>query len=84
MELLEARHERELDALRQEMREKIKKAKKSERAVVEASAIQMEFDMKARHREEMDEFEEKGILRTNIYDIIIQSPLNGYVCFSFE
>lgn len=80
MELLEARHDRELDALRQEMREKIKKAKKSERAVVEASAIQMEFDMKARHREEMDEFEEKGILRMDIYDIIIQSPLN---LFSF-
>lgn len=63
MDLLEARQERELDALRQEMREKIKKAKKSEKAVMEAQAIQMEFDMKARHREEMEEFEERGILR---------------------
>lgn len=63
MDLLEARQERELETLRQEMREKIKKAKKSEKAVMEAQAIQMEFDMKARHREELEDFEERGILR---------------------
>lgn len=62
MDALEAKHERELEGLRVEMKEKIKKAKKSERAVVEAQAIQLEFDMKARHRDEIEEFEETGQL----------------------
>lgn len=63
MDILEAKHEKELEALRQEMKEKIKKAKKSEKVIIEAQAIQSEFDMKARHREEMDAFEENGTLR---------------------
>lgn len=63
MDILEAKHEKELEALRQEMKEKIKKAKKSEKAVIEAQAIQSEFDLKARHREEMEAFEESGTLR---------------------
>lgn len=52
------KHQEELLALQQQMKENIKKAKKSEKAQVEAQAIQMEFDMKARHREEVDVLEE--------------------------
>jgi hypothetical protein len=57
MEEIEERHERELVELRERVKEMIKKAKKSEKAIAEAQAIQMEFDLKAKQREEIEEYE---------------------------
>jgi VIT1/CCC1 family predicted Fe2+/Mn2+ transporter len=55
---LEERHARELQELQNNVKQMLKGAKKSTRAQIEAQAIQMEFDIKARHREEMEAFEE--------------------------
>lgn len=57
---LEQRHETELADLRNRAKVALKAAKKSEKAQVEASYIQMEFDLKAQHREEIEELEEKN------------------------
>ena len=56
-ELLD-RQENELKALALEIKAMVKAAKKSQRAEAEAKGIQMEFDLKARHRDEVDELEE--------------------------
>jgi len=66
MEEIEARHERELAELQLQVKEMLKKAKKSEKAVMEAQAIQMQFDLKAKHREEIEEFEENGFVGTGL------------------
>lgn len=54
MELMEKRHKQELRELEGKVRALLKTAKKSNKAVIEAEAIQMGFDLKARHREELD------------------------------
>lgn len=54
---LTLRHEQEMKALADEIKGMLKGVKKSQRAEYEARALQMEFDLKAKHREEIDEWE---------------------------
>ena len=54
LEELERRHKQEVRDLEGKVRALLKTAKKSNKAVVEAEAIQMQFDLKARHNEEYD------------------------------
>jgi hypothetical protein len=59
MDELLQRHESETKQLRETSKEMLKSAKKSERSAIEARIIQTEFDLKARHRDEIEELEEK-------------------------
>lgn len=56
---IEQRHEREMAELAERVKVMLKNAKKSNKAQVEAEAIQLQFDLKARHREEIAEAEER-------------------------
>lgn len=55
----ESRHEEELKVLRDEIRASVKAASKSKKAETEARGIQMEFDLRARQRLEIEEIEER-------------------------
>jgi hypothetical protein len=59
IEGMERRHRAEVRELEGKVRALLKTAKKSNKAAVEAQSVQMEFDLKARHREEMDQLEEQ-------------------------
>ena len=59
MDAMERRHDADVKALEVEIKSLLKSAKKSTRAQVEAQAIQMQFDMKARHSDELESLEEK-------------------------
>lgn len=52
---MERRHAAELDELMKANKELIKAAKKSEKARAEAQATQRVFDLKAEHREQMED-----------------------------
>ena len=54
VEDLERRHKQEVRDLEGKVRALIKAAKKSEKAVKEAEAIQLQFDLKAKQEEEYD------------------------------
>lgn len=54
-----SRHKSECRELEGKVRAMLKKAKKSNKAEVEAQTIQMDFDLKQKHRDEIEEFEEK-------------------------
>ena len=58
MEEMERRHKKELRELEGSIRGMLKGAKKAQKAEVEAKAIQLEYDMKAKHREEEEALEE--------------------------
>ena len=51
---LERKHDSELEEYKLTCKLNLKNAKKSEKAVVESKNIQGEFDLRARHREEME------------------------------
>jgi hypothetical protein len=51
---MEVRHKQEMRELEGKVRALLKTAKKSNRAVVEAEAIRMGYDLKAKHAEEFD------------------------------
>ena len=51
---MEMRHKQEMRELEGKIRALMKTAKKSNRAVVEAEAIRMGYDLKAKHAEEYD------------------------------
>ena len=51
---MEMRHKQEMRELEGKIRALMKTAKKSNRAVVEAEAIRMGYDLKAKHTEEYD------------------------------
>lgn len=59
MEELLQRHTQEVAELKESSKALLKAAKKSERAAVEARVVQMEFDLKAKHRDEVDQLEEE-------------------------
>jgi hypothetical protein len=59
LEDMERRHKAEKRELDGKIRALMKTAKKSTRAAIEAHAIQMEYDLKARHSEEEDDLEAK-------------------------
>ena len=65
LEDLERRHKQEVRDLEGKVRALLKTAKKSTKAVVEAEAIQMQFDLKARHNEEYDALVDMGGLNLN-------------------
>jgi OTU domain-containing protein 6 len=56
---MEARHKRELRELEGKVRAMLKTAKKAEKAVVEAQTIQMQYDLKAKHNDELDALSER-------------------------
>jgi hypothetical protein len=63
MEELLKRHAQEVVELKETSKTLLKGAKKSERAATESRIIQMEFDLKAKHRDEVDQLEEElGII----------------------
>ncbi len=66
---LEERHDREIIELRESIKQMLKGAKKSTRAQLEAQAIQMEFDLKAKHRDELEELEGKGRMWMNFHNL---------------
>lgn len=71
MESLERRHESERECLKSETKLKLKNAKKSEKAVVEAQMLQLEYDMRARHNEELEILEQQiGIIYNFNYHFI--------------
>jgi len=78
---IDDRHERELAELREKAKAALKGAKKSEKAQVEATYIQMEFDLKAQHREEIDEYEEKHGGKVNPNSLNYQSNSNVFIVF---
>ena len=55
---MEKRHEREIQELEEKVKLMFKSAKKSKSAQQQAAAIQMGYDLKAKHREEIENFEE--------------------------
>jgi murein L,D-transpeptidase YcbB/YkuD len=60
LEEIERRQKAEVRKLEGESRALMKTAKKSTKAQIEAQIIQMQYDMKARHQEEMDAWEALG------------------------
>jgi poly-D-alanine transfer protein DltD len=60
LEEIERRHKAEMRKLEGETRALMKTAKKSTKAQIETQIIQMQYDMKARHQEEMDAWEASG------------------------
>ena len=70
---MEARHENETKELELATSKLLKNAKKSTRAQVEAQIIQMQFDLRAKHREEEDNFESEY---NESIDEIIESKKN--------
>ena len=54
MDLIEKRHKQEVRDLEGKVRALMKTAKKSNRAAIETEAIQMGYDLKARHLEELE------------------------------
>lgn len=73
-EELVSRHEKEASELADSIKAMLKAAKKSQRAELEAKAIQMNFDLKARHREEEEEWESNNG-RTCAADPLARSAL---------
>ena len=59
MEALLERHTKEVNELKETSKAMLKAAKKSERVATETKVVQMEFDLKAKHREEVDQLEEE-------------------------
>ena len=59
---MEIRHKQEVRELEGKVRALMKTAKKSNRAVVEAEAIRMGYDLKAKHTEEYDSLPIEGEL----------------------
>ena len=57
---MEVRHKQETRELEGKVRALLKTAKKSNRAVVEAEAIRMGYDLKAKHTEEVDSLPIEG------------------------
>jgi wyosine [tRNA(Phe)-imidazoG37] synthetase (radical SAM superfamily) len=56
---MERRHQEELQQLQETTKAMLKAAKKSTRTSIETQVIQMGYDLKAKHREEMNELEER-------------------------
>jgi hypothetical protein len=57
---MEVRHKQEIRELEGKVRALLKTAKKSNKAVVEAEAIRMGYDLKAKHAEELDSLTVEG------------------------
>ena len=71
---LERRHKAEVRKLDGETRALLKSAKKSTRAQIEAQIIQMQYDLKAKHSEEIDAWEENGGNSTAENEAAAQAP----------
>lgn len=65
---MEMRHKQEMRELEGKIRALMKTAKKSNRAVVEAEAIRMGYDLKAKHTEEYDSLPTEGGLTELVDD----------------
>lgn len=58
-EVLETKQDQEKEELDIKIKALLKAAKKSNKAQVEAECIQMQYDLKAKHRDELEELEER-------------------------
>ncbi len=57
------RHKKESLELEEDIKNSLKSCKKSERAIIEAQSIQKKYNLQSKHKEEIEELEEKlGIL----------------------
>ena len=54
---IEVRHKSEINDLEEKIKKILKLTKKSEKQIVEAQVVQMRFDIKARHMQEVDVIE---------------------------
>ena len=72
MDLLYARHDLEIKELKEASKQMLKSSKKSEKAIIEAKIIQLEFDLKAKHREEEDELENRLGMYTLVSWVIFE------------
>lgn len=73
MEELLQRHAQEVIELKETSKSLLKNAKKAEKGAVEAQVIQMEFNLKAKHRDEIEQLEEelgKLYIKSIIFDFI--------------
>jgi len=61
---IEERHEKEMKELEIKSTALLKAAKKSSKAQIEAQIIQMQYDLRAAHRDELEEFENGNELET--------------------
>lgn len=68
IEVLEELQEYEKQILKKEKQKLIKGSKKNNRNQIEAQIIQMEYDLKAKHNNELDELEETGSIFSYIYN----------------
>lgn len=57
---MERRHKAETRKLEGEVRALLKTAKKSTKAQIETQILRMQYDLKGRHQEEMDELENRS------------------------
>lgn len=60
MDDLERRHKAEVRKLEGEVRALLKTAKKSTKAQIETQAIRMQYDLKDRHQQELEELENRA------------------------
>lgn len=60
--MMERRHQKEKEDLEAIIKVMLKGAKKSNKAQIEAQTIQMQYDLRARHNEEIDEMESSGMM----------------------
>jgi len=67
---LEERHEREIKELEMNSTAMLKAAKKSNKAQIEAQVIQMHYDLRAKHRDEIEELENGN--ETNPIDAVVE------------
>eukprot|EP01041_Mallomonas_annulata_P007959 gene7959-16292_t len=75
---LEQRHETEKKELEEKIRFMIKQASKSKKAEIEAQTIQMKFDLRAKHLEEIEELEQSGEGKLYVKEIVQDSfPTSG-------
>ena len=55
---MESRHANETSALAESIKQMLKGSKKANKAQIEAQTIQMQYDLRAKHRDEMDLLED--------------------------
>lgn len=60
MDLMEKRHKQEIRELEGKVRALLKTAKKSNKSVIEAEALRLQYDLKARQSEELDSIPDVG------------------------
>jgi hypothetical protein len=75
------RQEKEMRNLAEQIRQLLKSSKKGNKSVIEAQTIQMQFDLKAKHREEEEIFDN---LQDGGHDNILELVIYNYSCSLYD